>query len=306
MNQVIQIPKAELQKVSKFLVNNNLEQKSISSGTSFRNKEVVVTVYNTGKVLIQGKNTDYWENLIRNYLIKTGSDMIPENNTKPASTSPQDETKVWPRIGSDESGKGDFFGPLVTAAYLIKTPQIEETLIELGVTDSKSLSNQKVLSLASKIKALGPHAIVKIGPGKYNDLYSKMNNLNKLLGWSHARAIENLLLEHLCELAVADQFGDESIIQKSLLENGKQIKLVQMHQAERDTAVAAASILARATYVLSLQQLGNMAGISLPPGAGDNVISAAVYLAKEKGTSYLKEVAKLHFQTYHKVLNLLK
>ena len=132
------------------------------------------------------------------------------------------------RIGTDESGKGDFFGPLVIAAVWadVRTGALLESW---GVADSKRLSDGRARSLARKIAdAKIPHAVVAIGPAKYNELYGRMKNLNRLLAWGHARAIENLLEQTSAEAVITDQFGDASLVERALFERGRSVRLFQI------------------------------------------------------------------------------
>src|SRR5207253_4219459 len=130
-------------------------------------------------------------------------------------------------IGMDESGKGDYFGPLVIAAVHV-TPRAAADLEALNVRDSKKISDGMIKKLAVDIRVLCRHSIVAIGPERYNELYKKIRNLNRLLAWGHAKVLENLL-EQLpnCELAIADQCGDERLILNALQEKGRKIRLVQ-------------------------------------------------------------------------------
>jgi ribonuclease HIII len=206
------------------------------------------------------------------------------------------------RIGSDESGKGDFFGPLVVAAFFLPEGQ-EEVLRELGVKDSKRTSDARCLEIARTLKGGYPHhSIVAIGPEKYNELWGKLRNLNRLLAWGHARAIENVLERVPAGTAVTDQFGDERFVRQALLKKGREIELVQMPRAEEDPAVAAASILARAEFLTRLRFLSREVGLELPKGASDQVEAAAVRLVREKGPDVLARVAKTHFKTTVRVL----
>ena len=202
-------------------------------------------------------------------------------------------------IGVDESGKGDFFGPLVIAACYVGP----EHLAELeGVKDSKKLTDKIAITLSARIKRVCPHSIVAIGPAKYNELYEKFRNLNKLLAWGHARAIENTLEQAPCDLVISDQFADPAGLKRQLFEKGKQINLVSQVRAESDIAVAAASILARAEFLNRLERLGQEAGLPLPKGASPQVIAAGRALVKMKGPEALTGVAKLHFKTRDAVL----
>jgi len=204
------------------------------------------------------------------------------------------------RIGIDESGKGDYFGPLVIAAAHV-TPEIEPELRLMEVRDSKRISDGRVLEIARELRQVCKHSIVTINPQKYNELYPKFRNLNRLLAWGHARALENLLEQVDCPLAIADQFGDERFVLNALLEKGKKIQLVQRTKAEADLAVAAASILARAEFLLRLKRLSDEIGTTLPKGA-THVELAARMVVKKHGEAMLENVAKLHFKTTKSVL----
>ena len=205
------------------------------------------------------------------------------------------------RIGIDESGKGDYFGPLVIAAVFV-TPEVEPDLRLMEVRDSKRISDGRILEMAPDIRLVCPHSVVAIGPQRYNEIYPKMRNLNRLLAWGHARALENLLERVECNLAISDQFGDERFILTALLEKGKQIRLIQRTKAESDLAVAAASILARAEFLLRLKRLADELGLPLPKGASPQVEMAARMIVKKHGRERLATVAKMHFKTTQAVL----
>jgi ribonuclease HIII len=209
--------------------------------------------------------------------------------------------KHGPRIGIDESGKGDYFGPLVIAAVFV-TPDLEPDLRLMQVRDSKRIADGRVLELAGDIRQVCRHAVVAIGPQRYNELYEKIRNLNRLLAWGHARALENLLEQVDCNLAISDQFGDERLILNALLQKGKQIQLLQMPRAEEDLAVAAASILARAEFLTRLKRLSDQVGTTLPKGASQAVELAARMVVRKHGMETFRTVAKLHFKTTKAVL----
>ena len=206
------------------------------------------------------------------------------------------------RIGIDESGKGDYFGPLVIAAVFVDaTTQGELRLME--VRDSKKISDGRILEMAPDIKTICPHSVIAIGPQKYNELYAKIKNLNRLLAWGHAKALENLLDRGItCERAISDQFGNERLILNALQEKGRKIVLEQRTKAESDLAVAAASILARAEFLMRLKRLSSEVGTTLPKGASPAVELAAKMIIKKHGQVRLGSVAKLHFKTTKAVL----
>jgi ribonuclease HIII len=204
-------------------------------------------------------------------------------------------------IGTDESGKGDFFGPLVIAGFFLPEGQ-EEVLRELGVKDCKRLSDNRVMEIATLLRKGYIHSVVAIGPERYNELYQRLKNLNRLLAWGHARVMENILERVNCAEALTDQFGDEKFVREALLKKGKNINLVQRTRAEEDLAVAAASILARAEFLYRLKKLSEEVGLELPKGASPLVEEAAVKLVRQLGPEALARVAKLHFKTTEKVL----
>lgn len=278
----------------------------IQSGYQFRvtdgQYKIPVNFYTTGKALIQGKAgglhneiSNWWKNLSTHLSpsrVKKGNASIT-----PAAEVQKITSTGLARIGIDESGKGDFFGPLVIGAVYVDG-HTEETLIQMGVRDSKRLSDNRILKLAQEIKLLCPHSVVHIGPKRYNELYAQIGNLNKLLAWGHARALENVLVNVSCNLAVADQFGDKSFLHNALLKKGKQITLKQQPKAEEDTAVASGSILARADFVQSIKKLARRVGKSLPKGSSNPlIVTIGREIVKKGGQSSLAEVAKLHFKT---------
>lgn len=204
-------------------------------------------------------------------------------------------------LGTDESGKGDFFGPLVIAAFFCPEGQ-EQVLAQLGVRDSKTLSDRKASDLAATLRTGYPCSVVAIGPEKYNELYGRLRNLNKLLAWGHARAIENVLERIDARRVVTDQFGDERFVRQALLTRGRTVELEQRPRAEADPAVAAASILARAEFLRRLAALSAEWGLELRKGAGPPVEAAASAFVSRHGAEALGRVAKLHFKTTARVL----
>ncbi len=209
-----------------------------------------------------------------------------------------------PHFGVDESGKGDFFGPLVIAGVYVDRG-IARKLLDAGVQDSKRIgSDARIRALAQIIRktANGLVENVLIGPQKYNELYQKFGNLNKLLGWGHARVIENLLAKNPdCPRALSDQFADAQVVEQSLLRHGRKIDIEQRTKAESDIAVAAASILAREAFIRWLERRGKELGLRLERGVSASVKEAAKRLVEMNGPGVLRDVAKVHFRTAHEV-----
>ncbi len=205
-----------------------------------------------------------------------------------------------PHIGVDESGKGDFFGPLCIAGVLVDKKNAEY-FQSLGIKDSKKISDKKILNLENEIKTNAPYTVIVISNKRYNELYSNIKNLNKLLAWGHARAIENILEKENCEYALSDQFGDENLIKSALMKKGQTIKLEQMVRAESDVAVAAASVLARAAFVHKISAMESEFGIKFPKGCAAQVKDAARDFIEKYGRQRLDEVCKMHFKTYKEI-----
>ena len=190
---------------------------------------------------------------------------------------------------------------MVIAAVHV-TPRIAEDLLALNVRDSKKIADSVIRTLAVDIKTLCRHSVVAIGPERYNQLYEKIRNLNKLLAWGHAKALETILEQVPCERAIADQFGDERFIINALQEKGRKIHLEQRHRGEEDIAVAAASIVARDEFVRRLERLAGEFAVPLPKGASPAVEAAARLVVHRYGQDGLSKVAKLHFKTTKKIL----
>ncbi|MEM0897994.1 MAG: ribonuclease HIII [Verrucomicrobiota bacterium] len=256
-----------------------------------------VTVYEKGpKVLVQGKET---EEFVR---FRLEPEILGE--AKLGYEEERNPEMFLPHFGIDESGKGDFFGPLVIAgAYT--DGDIARHLIEEGIQDSKRItSDAKIRKLAGIIRGTDDIAfeVISIGPERYNELYASMGNLNKLLAWGHARVLENLCtLRPDCPHAISDQFANPRVLQSMLLERGKNIELTQKTKAESDVAVAAASILAREAFINSLDRLGEEFEIVIPKGAGAQVNATAAKLTAREGVEILNRVAKTHFRNALKV-----
>jgi len=202
-------------------------------------------------------------------------------------------------IGTDESGKGDYFGPLVTSAVYINR-QIKTELLQMNVKDSKELYDSQIDFIAERIKKVKGlvYETILITPQKYNSLYEKFGNLNKLLNWAHSKCIENLFEKTGCDSVISDKFSKE-VLQASIKLSGK-IHITQIHKAEKYTAVAAASILARNEFNKWFEQKKSI-GLDLQKGASDLVIKIAREIVEKHGKNSLNELVKLHFKTSQKI-----
>jgi len=256
-----------------------------------------VAVYEKGpKVLLQGKGSEEFVQFQLEPKILEQAELGYEEVHSPEMFEPH--------FGIDESGKGDFFGPLVIAGVYVDGP-IARKFLDAGIKDSKRIgSDSRIRALAKIIRSTTGIAFnaVVIGPERYNQLYEKFGNLNKLLGWGHARAIENLLIKKPeCPRALSDQFADRRVIEGALLQHGKKIRLEQRTKAESDIAVAAASIMAREAFIDWLDRSGKANGVKLGRGVSEQVKEAARKLVKAHGPEILRKVAKTHFRTAHEI-----
>ena len=258
-----------------------------------------IVAYHSKKVLLQGKRLEEEQEFLQNLLGKF--DLFEEKQEITRS-----EEQFLPHSGIDESGKGDYFGALcVACVYTYK--KTAQKLLDLGVCDSKAIKDdKKVLELAQKVKEVvgsSAYEVLCLEPQKYNQLYAKMNNLNTLLGWTHAQVLEDVLAKTPHNLAILDKFSITGSVDKQLQERAKNIKVIQRVRAENDIAVATASILARASFLESLQGLSKKYKMSFPKGATNPIVETGKKFVQSYGAEELEQVAKTHFKTTLKFID---
>ena len=256
-----------------------------------------VVFYDSGKLVVQGKGTqEFVEFVLEPEVLK---------QAKLGYEAVLNPELLLPRIGVDESGKGDFFGPMCVAGVYVNE-SVLAAWKDAGVRDSKNISSDKKISDLAKLIKDTPGCVttvVPIGNEAYNRLYAKMRSVNNVLAWGHARVIENLMGQrHRMNpppvKAISDQFAaSKSVVEKALMSMGRELELVQRHKAEEDLAVAAASILARDEFVKRLASLGKEFEVELPKGAGTNVDAVAKELFAHHGIEALTKISKMHFRT---------
>ena len=268
-------------------------------------------LYSTGKLVVSGHAPAFDEVTAVVEPVGTRAPAKRELVQKQASSEPAVPPETEPHVGTDEAGKGDFFGPMVTAGVYVdgRTAQILRTL---GVRDSKTVSDRELRGLAANLRQVvpeGQRAVLVLAPKRYNELYKQMRgegkNLNTLLAWTHTRVIEDLIKAGLQpRFILSDQFGDKRYIESRLLMDTRLsgIPVLQMHRAEADVGVAAASILARDGFLRWLDQASKTLGLTLPKGASPKVIETGRLLATRAGPDSLKDYAKVSFKTMQKIL----
>jgi len=257
---------------------------------SAQKQGVSCTLYQSGKLTVQGKKKDEF---IQYYL-------EPEILHSFEYSYAELSVNKIPHIGSDEAGKGDFFGPLCVAAVFSGDDKTLD-LWKLGIQDSKTITDKRIKGMAQKIKALVPYHVVIISPKKYNELYPKFGNLNTLLAWAHATAISHLVEKVGPQPVLVDKFAHESLVLKALKQKQLTLDVEQRPRAEEDTVVAAASVLARNAFVESMDRLEQEAGTPIPKGASKKVIQAGKVLKSKIGTNNLENYCKKHFVTYQEI-----
>ena len=264
---------------------------------AFESDKTNIVFYESGKLVVQGKGTGEFVEFVLEPEILQQAKLGYETVLNPEL--------LVPRIGVDESGKGDFFGPLCIAGVYVNETVIK-AWTDAGVRDSKNISSDKKIGELAELIRTTPGCVtdtVVVGNEAYNRLYSKMKSVNTLLAWGHARVIENLMglryrMNPAPVKAISDQFAaSKSVIEKALMAAGREITLVQRHKAEEDLAVAAASILARDGFVKGLAKLERDYTRPLPKGASAAVDAAAKKFVEECGAENLGKIAKLHFRT---------
>jgi len=288
----------EQTRLLRHLENSGYERRDVAHTRAAAKKPgLSLALYNSGKLVAQGKQLKEWMEFVL-------EPEILQRLLEPSGTAPGAPIPDTAHIGIDESGKGDFFGPMVIAAFHLE-PELHPLLAELGVRDSKRIpSDDAIHRIADRLreKAAGHAELLILKPETYNKLVAKMGSVNRVLAWAHATALENLLTRFPdTPRAVADQFGPEHQIQRALKSKGKQIQLEQRHKAESDPAVAAASILARSAFVRTLAELGEPLNTSLPKGA-THVRPTGETLVNAHGPEVLTRIAKTHFRTTRQVL----
>ncbi|HTB83513.1 MAG TPA: ribonuclease HIII [Candidatus Sulfotelmatobacter sp.] len=280
------------------LVARNWKQRTVPYARfAFESDKTNIVFYESGKLVVQGRGTQEFVEFVLEPEVLKQAKLGYETVLNP--------DLLLPRFGVDESGKGDFFGPLCIAGVYVNEAVINAWK-DLGVRDSKNISSDKKISDLAEAIRKTPGCVsdsVVVGNEAYNRLYAKMRSVNTLLAWGHARVIENLMgkryqMNPPPVKAISDQFAaSKSVIEKALMAQGKEIQLVQRHKAEEDIAVAAASILARDEFVKGIAKLEHQFQMKFPKGASAAVDAAAKEFVTTRGAGELAKVSKLHFRT---------
>ncbi|MCL1946549.1 MAG: ribonuclease HIII [Chitinivibrionia bacterium] len=260
----------------------------LAKGTSVEGKVTIYYSEKKGLSVIENTKNDATKNFVACF---NGQLFIP--------SAPKSK-KFFAYIGSDEAGKGDFFGPLVTAGFFLEDENMQNDLKNMGVCDSKKLNDIKISEIAKKLHAKYKENIVIVRPSveKYNDLYANFKNLNYLLGWQHATVFEEMRKKFpQAKTAIFDKFAEKRVVENFLKDNRDLKVEAAIHGEDSHIGIAAASVIARDCFVNRMKELSKGYGMNLPLGAGKIVTRAGKDFIKMHGKEKLNFVAKTHFKT---------
>lgn len=277
--------------------------------------DTVVTLYNSGKAVFQGISADIdarmWKEMEQHLnptkrIEMTNSDKKEKKEKKEVYVDP----KIYnsSSIGSDEVGTGDYFGPIVvTSAYVSKEniPVLEQ----LGVKDSKKLTDEKIMEIVPEIIKLIPYNSIILTNKEYNQKYSEDINMNKIKAILHNKVLGNLKDKgYGCDYIIVDQFAKEYVYYSYLRNSSNVVRGITFltKGEDKSLSVACASLISRYIFLKEFDKLGESLGVFLPKGASDVVDEMGVKIAKKYGFDKLGEIAKLNFKNTEKIKNLLQ
>lgn len=276
--------------------------------------DTVITLYESGKVVFQGSDadlaSDFWITTERINSGKVDIKNSASNKSDKLDESIKVDTKIYnsSSIGSDEVGTGDYFGPIVVTSSYVSKDNIKY-LEELGVKDSKKLTDDKILEIVPLIIKKIPYKSVILSNKEYNDNYNKELNMNKIKAILHNKVLYSLKEEIKdYDYIIVDEFAKDFIYYNYLRNSVNVVKNITFltKGESKNLAVAAASLISRYIFIKEFDKLSDKVGITLPKGASDVVDEVAFSIAKEKGIEYLKDIAKLNFKNTKKVEEMLK
>lgn len=290
---VVKLPPSAAADLRRRLQTGQFEWRSVPyAAFSARGEDTTVTFYTSGKLLLQGPDPAGFALRWFDLHVAAPSAAAPAKSQAAAGG----QVTTLPTIGSDECGKGDYFGPLVVAAVRLEPAQTRE-LIGSNVRDSKTLTDEQCLKLGGALRLRYTVAVRRLDPPVYNEVHSRPGALNGMLADLHAQAIRELVQPG--DRVVVDQFADERLVASRL--KGLDIALEQRHRAESEPAVAAASIVAREEFLTALKELSERFGVTLRKGAGAPTDGSAREFVRMHGWDPLGQVAKLHFKNTQKI-----
>ncbi len=272
--------------------------------------DTVVTLYESGKCVFQGKDADLSSNFwIETEKINTGRAITTNSDEKKKKDSIYVDPKIYysTAIGSDEVGTGDYFGPIVVTAAYVKKEDIKY-LESLGVKDSKKLTDEKILEIVPIITSKVKYNTITLSNKDYNSYYAKGYNMNKIKAILHNKALSNLKREKLpYDYIVVDQFAEKYVYFSYLKEVNDVVRDITFvtKGEDKSPAVALASIISRYVFIKEISKMSKELGMLIPKGASDKVDEVALKVANKYGFDKLNDVVKLNFKNTDKIKELL-
>jgi len=276
--------------------------------------DCVTTLYESGKVMFQGIGADieasFWteqERVLNNKIIDTSS-----KDKEKKEKDKKDEHKVFineSSVGSDEVGTGDYFGPLVVTASFVSKENIS-FMQDLGVRDSKKLTDDKIIQIAPKLIKKIPHTTIVLSNKEYNDYHSTDVNMNKIKAILHNKCLLSVIKKDNVSYSkiVVDQFEPEKSYYAHIAKVPERVtNITFMTKAEDQCmSVAASSIISRYIFLKEMKKLSERFGIEMPLGASSMVDEVGATLVTKHGKDILKEIAKLNFKNTEKIEEIIK
>lgn len=271
--------------------------------------DTIVTLYTSGKAMFQGVSADIessmWESIEKN---KEDIDYFIDTDKREKKKEKEIEIPIEiSTVGSDEVGTGDYYGPIVVTASFVKKEDIP-FLIELGVRDSKKISDEQILKIVPKIIKRIPYKTIMLSNKEYNENYGSNMNMNKIKAVLHNKVLSEMVKGNDYDYIVIDQFEPEKSYYNHLEECPNPLKGITFITKAEDKcmSVAVSSLISRYIFIKEIDKLGEKYGIFLPKGANYYVEDVGIKLVKKYGTKVLKDVAKLNFSNTERILKEIK
>lgn len=267
--------------------------------------DTIVTLYESGKAMFQGVSADIeagmWESIRKD---KENIDYFMD--TKDTKVKKDIEVEIpsdIASVGSDEVGTGDYYGPIVVTASFVSKDNIP-FLTELGVRDSKKLSDEQILKIVPKIIKKIPYKTIMLSNKEYNDNYGKDMNMNKIKAVLHNKALTEMVKDNDYDYIVVDQFEPEKSYYNHLSDVPNPLKGITFITKAEDKclSVAVSSLISRYIFIKEMDKLGDKYGIFLPKGANYYVEDVGIKLVNKYGEKILHDIAKLNFSNTDRIL----
>ena len=268
--------------------------------------DTTITLYESGKLMFQGVSADIDANIWIDLEKKLNNRVINVDGTETKIKKDNTDVLEFNTIGSDEVGTGDFFGPIIVTATYVETKDFE-FLKDLGVRDSKKLTDEKILQIAPEIMKKIPYVTTILDNTTYNKHYSKNLNMNKLKAILHNKALYELKNKNSYNYAkiVIDEFCKPDKYYEYINEIPEKVTYITFMTKAEDKvlSVACSSIISRYIFLRKMDEISDSIHIPLPKGAGNNVDKTAKEIVEQYGYDKLYEIAKMNFNNIEKIKN---